>query len=75
LIDTQALVVQASLGAVRLREAATPLAGTGPGLHNALRANVPAAGRRWTVSVDGGSLSTLDRALPWLILAGGLASP
>ncbi|MDX6667150.1 MAG: hypothetical protein QOK04_530 [Solirubrobacteraceae bacterium] len=77
LVDAQALVAQvlssSSSGAVQLRDEVTPLASVGSGLHNAVRAIVPAAGRQWTLSVDGGSLTPLERALPWLILAFGLA--
>jgi diguanylate cyclase (GGDEF)-like protein len=76
LVDAQALVAQElsarPLGALRLRDAVTPLASIGSSLHNAVDVSVPAAGRNWTLSVDGGSLSTLERLLPWLILATGL---
>ena len=75
LIDAQVLVGEELSGrpnALRLRDQVTPLASVGSGLQNATRAIVPAAGRQWVLSVDGGSLSALERMLPWLILAIGL---
>jgi diguanylate cyclase (GGDEF)-like protein len=75
LIDAQTLVAEA-LGAgapaLQLRDQVTPLAAVGSGLHNALSAALPVAGRRWTIAVDGGSLTPLQVALPWLILLLGL---
>src|SRR3954469_16418387 len=76
LVDAQALVaaeVSGQPSALRLRDEVTPLASVGSGLDNASRAIVPAAGRRWILSVDGGSLSPLEKTLPWLILALGLS--
>jgi diguanylate cyclase (GGDEF)-like protein len=76
LIDAQELVAEALAGAgpaaLRLRDDVTPLASIGSGLHSAVEAMVPARGRRWSLSVDGGSMSALERALPWLILVLGL---
>jgi diguanylate cyclase (GGDEF)-like protein len=75
LVDAQALVAQAlspGSSALRLRDSVTPLASIGSGLHNAVQVIVPVAGRHWTLSVDGGSLSIFERALPWLIMALGL---
>jgi diguanylate cyclase (GGDEF)-like protein len=76
LVDAQALVAQdlatRPAGPLQLRDEVTPLATIGAGLHNAVHVIVPAAGRRWTLTVDGGSLSPLERALPWLILGLGL---
>jgi diguanylate cyclase (GGDEF)-like protein len=46
----------------------TPLATIGSGLDNAVKAAVAAPGRAWTVSVAGGSLTTTETLLPWLIL-------
>jgi diguanylate cyclase (GGDEF)-like protein len=75
LIDAQTLAAEA-LGhgspAFRLRDRLTPLAAIGAGLHNALRAAMPIAGRSWTIAVEGGSLSPVLAALPWVILAFGL---
>src|SRR6185437_1286085 len=71
LIDAQVLVEQALGGgasAMRLRDRVTPLAAIGSGLHNALDMALPVAGRRWTIAVEGGSLTPLQVALPWLIL-------
>jgi len=74
LVDAQVLVEEALGGgspAFRLRDRVTPLAAVGSGLHDAVHAAVPAAGRWWTVTVDGGTLSSLQVALPWLILLFG----
>jgi diguanylate cyclase (GGDEF)-like protein len=75
LVDAQTLVAEALGGgslAFRLRDRVTPLATIGSGLHNAMYAAVPVAGRRWTLAIEGGSLTPLQLALPWLILAVGL---
>jgi diguanylate cyclase (GGDEF)-like protein len=76
LVDAQVLAAEA-LGqgspAFRLRDRVTPLATIGSGLHNALQAAVPVAGRRWTIAVDGGTLTPFQLVLPWLILLVGLA--
>jgi diguanylate cyclase (GGDEF)-like protein len=76
LVDAQRLIAQELStrrpGAIRLRDEVTPLASIGSGLHNAVDVIVPAGDRHWTLSVDGGSLSPLERGLPWLILALGL---
>jgi diguanylate cyclase (GGDEF)-like protein len=83
LVDAQTLVEQALGGgapALRLRDRVTPLAAVGSGLHNALSAALPVAGRRWTITVAGASLTPFQIALPWLIallgfsLAGGVAA-
>jgi diguanylate cyclase (GGDEF)-like protein len=76
LIDAQTLAFEALGGgspAFRLRDRVTPLASIGSGLDNALQAAVPVAGRHWTVAVAGGSLSTFEALLPWLILVFGVA--
>jgi diguanylate cyclase (GGDEF)-like protein len=76
LVDAQAFVGQALGGgspAFRLRDRVTPLAAIGSGLQNALVAAVPAAGRRWTIAVEGGSLTPMQVALPWLILVFGFS--
>jgi diguanylate cyclase (GGDEF)-like protein len=77
LIDAQQLVRQAlptsgDPSPVQLRDQVTPLATIGSGPSNPVNASISAPGRHWTVSVAGGSLTTLEGALPWLIvLAGG----
>jgi diguanylate cyclase (GGDEF)-like protein len=74
LVDAQTLVEDALGGAntpLRLRDRATPLAGIGSSLDNAMAAALPVAGRRWTISVAGGALAPFLVALPWLILAFG----
>jgi diguanylate cyclase (GGDEF)-like protein len=50
----------------------TPLASIGSGLHHAVSAAVAIPGRPWTLSVDGGSLTPVERLLPLLILFTGL---
>jgi diguanylate cyclase (GGDEF)-like protein len=75
LVDAQVLIEEALGGgspAFRLRDRLTPLAAVGSGLDNAVHAVVPAAGRRWTVAVEGGTLSSIQVALPWLILLFGV---
>jgi len=54
--------------AFRLRDGSTPLAAGGSALHNALHVTMPAAGRRWSIAVEGSSLTPIQVALPWLIL-------
>jgi diguanylate cyclase (GGDEF)-like protein len=73
LIDAQELVaealpVTAHPSPLQLRDQVTPLATIGSGLNNAVRAAVATPGRAWTVSVAGGSLTTGEKFLPWLIL-------
>jgi diguanylate cyclase (GGDEF)-like protein len=73
LIDAQQLVaealpVTANPTALQLRDQVTPLATIGSGLNNAVRAAIATPGRAWTVSVAGGSLTTSETLLPWLIL-------
>src|SRR4051794_21670727 len=75
LIDAQILVAQElsdRSGALRLRDDRTPLASIGSSPQNAARAIVTAEGRRWTLSVEGGSPTPLEQTLPWLILVLGL---
>src|SRR5439155_11040759 len=68
LVDAQTLVGEA-LGegspAFRLRDSVTPLAAIGSGLHNAVHAALSADRRRWTIAVEGGSLTPIQGALPW----------
>jgi diguanylate cyclase (GGDEF)-like protein len=76
LIDAQKLVaealpVDAHPTPLQLRDQVTPLATIGSGLNNAVRAAIAAPGRAWTVSVAGGSLTTGEKLLPWLILVVG----
>jgi diguanylate cyclase (GGDEF)-like protein len=72
LIDAQQLVAEAlpssPPSALQLRDQVTPLATIGSGLHNALRVAIPTPARDWTLTVDGGSLTPMEEALPWLIL-------
>ncbi len=72
LVDAQQLVSEALPSgkptALQLRDRVTPLATIGTGLHNALRTAIAAPSRDWTLAVDGGSLTTAEKALPWLIL-------
>jgi diguanylate cyclase (GGDEF)-like protein len=72
LIDAQQLVADAlpsgRPSALQLRDRVTPLATIGSGLHNALHTAIPAPARAWTLTVDGGSLTTAEQALPWLLL-------
>jgi diguanylate cyclase (GGDEF)-like protein len=76
LIDAQRLVADAiPQGAptpLQLRDRVTPLASVGAGMHHAVSAAVATAGRPWTLTVDGGALTPIERSLPWLILLGGL---
>jgi diguanylate cyclase (GGDEF)-like protein len=75
LVDAQQLVDEAlpssSPSALQLRDRVTPLATIGSGLHNALQTAIAAPSRNWTLTVDGGSLTTAEKALPWLILLVG----
>jgi diguanylate cyclase (GGDEF)-like protein len=76
LIDAQRLVAEAlpqrPATPLQLRDQVTPLAKVGSGIHHAVSAAVATPGRPWTVTVDGGSLTPIERWLPWLILFGGL---
>lgn len=75
LVDAQQLVAAAlpsgQRTALQLRDRVTPLATIGSGLHEALRGAVAAPSRNWTLTVDGASLTTAEKALPWLILVIG----
>jgi diguanylate cyclase (GGDEF)-like protein len=76
LVDAQTLVGEAfghGSPAFRLRDSVTPLAAIGSGLHNAVHAALSADGRRWTIAVEGGSLTPTQVALPWLILVFGFS--
>jgi diguanylate cyclase (GGDEF)-like protein len=72
LVDAQQLVTEALPGspltALQLRDQVTPLATIGSGLDNALQTGIVAPERNWTLTVAGGSLTTPEKALPWLIL-------
>ncbi len=72
LVDAQQLVAEALPGsrqtALQLRDRVTPLATIGSGLQDALRSAIAAPSRDWTLTVDGGSLTPAEQALPWLIL-------
>jgi diguanylate cyclase (GGDEF)-like protein len=67
----EALPVDAQPTPLQLRDQVTPLATIGSGLNNAVRAAITAPGRAWTVTVAGGSLTTGEKLLPWLILVVG----
>jgi diguanylate cyclase (GGDEF)-like protein len=75
LVNAQELVAEAlptgRPSALQLRDQVTPLATIGSGLNHAVRAAIASPGRAWTVSVAGGSLTTSERLLPWLILLVG----
>jgi diguanylate cyclase (GGDEF)-like protein len=75
LVDAQALVAEAvptdQPTALQLRDQVTPLATIGSGLDNAVKAAIATPGRAWNVSVAGGSLTTTETLLPWLILLVG----
>ena len=76
LVDAQQLVggalpADGSPSALQLRDQVTPLATIGSGLDDAVQAAIAAPGRSWTLSVAGGSLTTIERILPWLILLVG----
>jgi hypothetical protein len=75
-VDAQQLVAEALPVAsnptpLQLRDQVTPLATIGSGLDNAVNAAIATPGRAWTVSVAGGSLTTSEMLLPWLILLVG----
>lgn len=57
--------------ALQLRDQVTPLATIGSGLDHAVQAAIAAPGRAWTLTVAGGSLTTIERLLPLLILLVG----
>jgi diguanylate cyclase (GGDEF)-like protein len=75
LVDAQELVLQAdtrrTLAALRLSDGATSLATIGSAPNTTARTSLDAGGRHWTLSVDGGALSPLEQALPWLVFAVG----
>ena len=75
LVDAQHLVTEALPGspltALQLRDQVTPLATIGSGLDNALQTGIVAPERHWTLTVAGTSLTTAEKALPWLILVVG----
>jgi diguanylate cyclase (GGDEF)-like protein len=76
LIDAQRLVAAAvPQGApvpLELRDQATPIATIGSDIRDPVSAVVATPARPWTLTVDGGSLTPIERWLPWLILFGGL---
>jgi diguanylate cyclase (GGDEF)-like protein len=77
LIDAQQLVAEAlptsRPTALQLRDQVTPLATIGSGLHDTIQTAIPTPARDWTLTVEGGSLTTAEQALPWLILVIGSA--
>jgi diguanylate cyclase (GGDEF)-like protein len=76
LVDARTFVADALGGhspAFRLSDGSTPLAASRTGLQNVQHGTVPAADRRWTIAVAGGSLTPIRMALPWLILVFGFS--
>jgi diguanylate cyclase (GGDEF)-like protein/putative nucleotidyltransferase with HDIG domain len=74
LVDAQRFGVQALAGGAlpfRLGDGPSQLAAGGPVPKDTLRAVIPAAGRRWSLAVAGGSLTAIEVALPWLVLVFG----
>jgi diguanylate cyclase (GGDEF)-like protein len=75
LVDAEALVSQAfageEAGSVRLFDSGAELASVGPQPEDPISAPVPTPNDAWTVTVDGGSLTAFEAALPWLILVLG----
>jgi diguanylate cyclase (GGDEF)-like protein len=75
LVDAQALVTQAdarrALPALHLSDGPASLATTGSALDHTVRTPLDAGGRRCTLSVDAGTLSTFEQALPWLVFGLG----
>jgi diguanylate cyclase (GGDEF)-like protein len=73
-IDSQKLIAAADPGtAVHVSDGAAPLASVGGGVDHPSRTALDVGGRRWSLVVEGGALSTFQQALPWLILAFGFA--
>jgi len=78
LLDAQAFLDAAFAGQdeppLALRDEGTLLGRIGRApIGDPVSAMVPAAGRSWGVSVAGGGIPAFEQALPWLILAIGLA--
>ncbi len=76
LVDAQQLVAKTlpasgNPTALQLRDQVTPLATIGSGLSDAVQTAIAAPGRGWTLRIAGGSLTTVERLLPWLILLVG----
>jgi diguanylate cyclase (GGDEF)-like protein len=76
LIDAQRLVAdalpQGAPAPLQLRDQGTPIATVGSDIAHPVSAVVATPGRPWALTVDGGSLTPIERWLPWLILFGGL---
>jgi diguanylate cyclase (GGDEF)-like protein len=75
LIDAQKLIAEANsrraLAPLRLGDGSTSLATIGSEPYNGVQSSLAAGARRWTLTVDGGALSTLEQALPWLVFSLG----
>ncbi len=73
-VDAQTLVAN-ELGldspAVRVHDRFRSVATVGTALDHPVETTLRAAGRTWTVTVAGGSLTTLEKTLSWLILVLG----
>jgi diguanylate cyclase (GGDEF)-like protein len=75
LIDAQALVAgaaDADTGRLELSDSGEPIAQAGNAPADTVSAALPAPAQGWSVSVDAGGLSALERALPWITLIVGL---
>ena len=72
LVDAQQLVAGAFPGSgqtpLQLRDRVTRIATIGSGVDHTFNSPVAAPSRDWTLTVDGGSLTPAEQALPWLIL-------
>ena len=75
LIDAQKLAAGADaprpLPALRVSDGSTSLATLGSASPDSVQSALAAGGRRWTLAVDGGALSTFEKALPWLVFSLG----
>ena len=75
LIDAQKLAAGTDaprpLPALRVSDGSTSLATLGSASHDSVQSALAAGGRRWTLAVDGGALSTFEKALPWLVFSLG----
>jgi diguanylate cyclase (GGDEF)-like protein len=77
LIDAQKMIGQAIdrtiTPAVRVSDGDVAIGGIGAAPDHRRSKSVSAAGRRWTLTVDGGTLTRLERLTPWVIVVLGFA--